>query len=363
MATVIRLCFLLFVACGDLQGYGGPTPPLVSFHIDVAGDFEAVRIDAEPVRLRLALVWGEQWLPEALCFTPPESAEVAAVAIAGCRDPLGFAPARVAANVELALGTTAQLDLSALPAADVMVGDLTARIAYGSVVVYDDRDGDGTLGLRTPRPLAAETGGPDEETIVDSPDRIYGASFLTMQEPDQRIAFREGAYLAVSAFYPRFGCGEPPRSFSVLTAGGFSIAEAIQAQVEGRLPTIDADTCAEQLPHETTMTIALRPPSEVVEVSCSVPATNGSVRYRDPARVETNELVGRMIACAHLPDAEGEPSDVVEAIVGSAPDDACRGVSHFLLKGCTDGPACEDGGGPDDMWDRTASPPEWWPCE
>jgi hypothetical protein len=362
MATLTRLCVLTLAACGDLEGYGGPTAPLVSFAIDVTGDFEAVRTDPEPVRLRLALVWGEQRLPEALCFTAAETTEVAAVAAAGCRDPLGFAPARVAANTELVLGTAAHLDLFALPAADVMVGSVTARIAYGSMVVYDDRDLDGTLRLRTPRPLAAETDGPDQETIADSPDRIYGASFVTMQEPDQRVAFREGAYGPASAFYPRAGCGEPPRGFSVLSAGGFSIDEALQAQLEGRLPTIDAATCAQQLPREATMAIALRPPPDVVEVSCSVAATDGSVRYRDPARVGSNELAGRTIACAHVPGSDGKPSEVVEAIVSSSPGDACKGISHFLLRGCRNGPGCPDSSGPNDMWDRTASPPEWWPC-
>lgn len=337
MATVTRACFVVLAACGELENYGGPTAPLVSFHVDVTGELDAVRP-------RVALVWGAQWVPERLCYTPPESPDVAAVIAAGCRDPLGFVPARVAANTELAVGTTARLELVALPAADVMVGDVTARIAYSSVVVYDDLDGDGTLDVHAP----------DD----DSPDLIYGASFVSMHEPDQRIAFREGAYLSISAFYPRAGCGEPPRGFSVLRAGGFSVEEAVQAQLEGRLPAIDPSTCAEQDPEDATLTIALRPPAELSELACEVPNPDGSIRYRDPGGVNTNELAGRTIACAHVPDA-----NVVEAIVSSQPDAACKEVSHFLLTGCSDGPACVDGGGLDGRWDRASSRPEWWPCE
>ena len=55
------------------------------------------------------------------------------------------------------IGTPASIDLFSLPGADVMVGDPTSRVAYGSVVVYDD-DGDGTLDLAIPH--RTPNGGP-----------------------------------------------------------------------------------------------------------------------------------------------------------------------------------------------------------
>jgi len=353
---------LALAACGDLEGYGGPTPPLVSFQIETTGDFEAVRQDATEPHLHAALVWTEQWVPQPFCRSLPVSDEATAVALAGCRDPLGVSPDRVAANIEIALGEPAQLDLFALPAADVMVGDITARIAYGTIVIFDDRDGDGTLGLRSSRRFVMEQGPPGDDEMMSSPDVVYGTSFLTMQEPDQRIAFREGAYLALSAFYPRFGCGEPPKGFSVLSAGGFTLQEAIAAQLAGRLPEIDAATCAEQLPEDAAFSITLRPPTEVNAITCTVQREDGSVRYRNPANADTNELAGRAMACVPALDKNGEPTETLELVVSSRPDEPCKEVFHFLLKGCRDGLECSDEGDPDDKWDNTAFPPAWWPC-
>ena len=102
--------------------------------------------------LRVALVWGAQWLTEPFCVLPAESPEAAAVIDAGCRDPFGFVPALVSVSVPIAVDVPATLTLSQLPAADVMVGDVTARVAYGSLVVFDDRNGSGTLEL-TPRSI------------------------------------------------------------------------------------------------------------------------------------------------------------------------------------------------------------------
>ena len=110
--------------------------------------------------LRVALVWGAQWLTEPFCILPAESPEAAAVIAAGCRDPFGFVPAACRPACRSTVDVPATLTLVQLPAADVMVGDITARVAYGSLVVYDDRDGTGTLELATPhRAPRAEAGG------------------------------------------------------------------------------------------------------------------------------------------------------------------------------------------------------------
>ena len=90
----------------------------------------------------------------------------------------------------------ATLTLSQLPAPDVMVGDVTARVAYASLVVFDDRDDSGTLELSRPRrpPFAFEDERGFQPGRPDSLDVIYGASFVTMTAPDQRVAYREGAF-------------------------------------------------------------------------------------------------------------------------------------------------------------------------
>lgn len=364
MATVSRwpLFVLVSSACGDLEGFGGPTPPLVSFRIETTGDFETVRQDDTAPQLHAALVWTEQWVPQPFCRSLPVSDEAAEVALAGCRDPLGAAPDRVAASIALTLDGPTQLDLFSLPAADVMVGDITARIAYGTIVIYDDRDRDGTLRLRSPRRFVNEPQAPGDDEMMSSEDVVYGTSFLTMQEPDQRIAFREGAYLALSAFYPRFGCGEPPLGFSVLSAGGFTLEDAIAAQLAGRLPEIDAATCAEQAPKDAVVSVALRPPSEVNAITCTVQREDGSVRYRNPVNADTNELAGRAMACIPMLDDNGAPTGTLELVVSSRADEPCKEVFHFLLAGCRGGLDCVDENDPDDRWDNTASPPSWWPC-
>ena len=193
-------------------------------------------------------MWGTQWQLEPFCLLPPESAEAAAVIAAGCRDPFGFVPNRVAVSVPVTLGTQASLPFYDLPGADVMVGDVTSRVAYGSLVVYDDRDGNGSLDLARPGRTAS---GGDEgrgDDSIDSTDVVYGASFWTMTAPDQRVAFREGAFNARSAFYPRSGCGDPPPQFSILAAGGFSALDGLTSAAAGRLPSQDPARCSELPP-------------------------------------------------------------------------------------------------------------------
>ena len=139
---------LLVAACGELKGFDGEAPPLATFQVVFQGDLAPLRPAGvtDVHALRVALVWGAQWLTEPFCVLPAESAEAAAVIDAGCRDPFGFVPAAVSVGVPIAVDVPATLTLTQLPAADVMVGDVTARVAYGSLVVFDDRDDSGTLG-------------------------------------------------------------------------------------------------------------------------------------------------------------------------------------------------------------------------
>jgi hypothetical protein len=367
MAAVIRGCALLAVAgCGDLVGFGGAQPPLTTIQLSAIGDFESVRIASpdEP-DLRVALVWGEQWLPEALCILPPASPEVAAVITQGCRDVLSFTPARAGSSVAIDPNAQAELSLFELPSADVMVGGVIARVAFGSLVVFDDRDHDGTLELGSPPRLPGDDGGGgpnggDEDGDRHlSPDIIYGASFVAMSEPDRRLAFREGGYTE-TAFYPRLKCGEPLPGFSILSAGGFSLQDAIAATAASQLPAQDPTTCAEHAPAETVVEIPLRPPTEVGEVACSQRRNDSIVRYQKPPAEEPRELADRPRACTSIPTfGPGEGTEgIVQLVVGSSPVDRCRGLTHYTLVGCDDGQLVCDS----PEWDIRTTPPAWWPC-
>jgi hypothetical protein len=359
VATVIRAAIVIaaVAGCGDLSGLGGTVPPLATIQVQATGDFASVQIPGSAPVLRVALVWGAQWLPEPLCVAPPDNAGVAALVAAGCRDPFGFVPVRVAANAPLAADGSASIELPDLPAADVMIGDVTARVAYGTLVVYDDRDGDGTLTLGLARRLGGrDDNGPDEDPGRSTLDRVYAASFATMTEPDRRLAFREGQFNAAAAFYPRSGCGDPPPGFSIVAAGGFTAASAIAAQNNHQLPPEDPATCSE-VAVDTPVPVAFRPPAALRELACEERVFDSSVRYREPP-VDVPALADRAIACAPIPDfGTGQASGMRQAAVSGTSDDSCAGITHYVLRGCREDARCEL---PD--WDITATPPSWWPC-
>jgi hypothetical protein len=346
------LALFVWVGCGDLQGFGGTVPPLAEIQFEVTGDPSLLPADAD---LRIAMVWGRQWLVEPICILPPENDDAATLIAAGCRDPFGFVAARVDSNLAVAPEAPTTLDLFSLPTADVLVGDLTARVGYASLVVYDDRDHSG--GLELGRPNRIDSGpmmGNDLPTNLN--DVVYGASFLTMTQPDQRIAFRQGSFSAVAAFYPRAGCGDPPTGFSALAAGGFTAQAAIDATLAGMLPLEDPATCSQTTFAATTIQVPIQAPANVSEVACSERTTDSSVRYREPDPNDMPDFTNRVTACVHSPSF-GPPSTTIEFIVSGRSDDSCVGLTHYVLKGCRESPDCAV---PD--WDHTAFPPSWWPC-
>lgn len=346
MDAVKRL-LLLLAACGDLKGFGGDVPPLATIHAQVTGDV--------PADLQLALVWGKQWLVEALCILPAENADAQAVLDAGCRDPFGFIPSRVTAVAPVAADGSATFELEALPDADLLVGDLTARVGYASLVAFEDLNHTGTLELGRPNrlrnPGPGDMGGNDMPIVVT--DRVDGASFVSMTAPDTRIGFREGAFSAVAAFYPRAGCGDPATGFSVLRAGGFTAQAAIAATLNGMLPPEDPASCDEES-LDSVVSVPLAAGEQ--ELACSERASDSSVRYNEPEQDHPPDLTDRTFACVHLPSF-GDPSPTVELVITGRSTDSCVGLSHFVLKGCDNDPGCAM---PD--WDHTAAPPDWWPC-
>jgi hypothetical protein len=329
-------------------------PPLATYTVEVTGTVAAHH-------LKIALVWGEQWLPEALCVVPAENADVQLVIDDGCRDPFGFVPLRVEQNLDVTPGVPTTIELDTLPGADVLVGDLTARTAYGTVVVYDDRDDSDRLELARPNRLGVPTEGPGSDSSPTTlSDVVLGASFATMTAPDQRVAYREGGFDPGAAFYPRQGCSDPPPGFSVLAASGFSAAVALADAIDGKLPDEqDLSQCAQDAPGDATITVPMTGPGANAEIACTERTSDSSVRFLEPP-VDKPDFSSRAIACAGWPPTPGAALyTATELIVSGRIDgkDACKGISHFVLKGCRESPDC---GAPD--WDHSLNPPSWWPC-
>ncbi|HEX3905168.1 MAG TPA: hypothetical protein VH853_20225 [Polyangia bacterium] len=368
MKRVTLVGFGLFAAagCNNLQGLGGQVPPLVSFQVEATGDLGPLRPPGvtSDVSLQVALVWGVQWVTEPFCILPQEpGSPAAAVIAAGCRDPFGFVPNLVAASVPVTIGTLTPLPLFDPPATDVLIGDQSSRIAYASLVFYDDRDGTGTLNLSESHPTAfGGDDGPDQQNMPDSNDVIYGASFLTMTVPDQRVSFLDGTFNPMAAFYPRPGCPAPMDGFRVLGASGFSGSMAFALAAAGTLPPeVDLSQCsgADRDPGATPVMIAAQVPAEVAEVSCVERTLDGSVRYRQPPTdAPYRDGDGRVHACAPLPSFDPTyQSTLIQLVVSGLPTDHCQGLTHYTLRGCREDVSCAV---PD--WDFTANPPAWWPC-
>jgi hypothetical protein len=362
---------LALAACGKLQGFGGPAPALATFTVTLNGDPAAMQGVQDVHALRVGLVWGAQWLTEPFCVLDPDtsvtqpagSVDPKMVIDAGCRDTFGFVPANVATSVPLAASGPTTLTLTDLPSADLLVGDVTARVAYASLVVWDDRDDSGNLELAFPHRTATGRfrGGGDfmQKEVMDSPDVIYGASFFTMTKPDLRVAYREGDFVP-SWFYPRSGCMPPRPGFSVVGAGGFSEDDGKKATLAGEFPAEDPASCSDAAPDETTVDILARPPADVEEVGCDERTEDSSIRYRPPP-MEKPDLTDRLTTCAHLPsyDTGSQQSTLIQFVVTGRPTDRCKGLTHYTLRGCRENVSCAV---PD--WDFTAPgmQPSWWPC-
>jgi hypothetical protein len=374
--VIALLAGLGFPGCGKLVGVDTSGPPLAQINFQVTGDITSVqRADTvgQTPQLRVALVWGAQWLPEPFCvlpppdvLPPPESPGINAVVAAGCPDSFGFVPNRADADVPVTPGVPSTISLINVPAADVMVGDVTARVAYASLIVYDDRNGNGALDFHHP-PQHRHHGQPDLVEDAGAPatwDIVYGASLISMTLPDLRVAYREGGFDTSVAFYPRNGCDPPPPGFSILSAGGFSQSDALLAVLQGKLPAEDPTTCGLATLAQTVVIIPLQSPTtRLSEVACTVNNASGMTFYREPpatAPTPTPDLSGATWACVGFPRLPGDDAGVPtgsQLVFASAPGAGCQSVNHYTLRGCDNDPSCST---PD--WDVTAKPPSWWPC-
>lgn len=394
----------LWAGCtAELSGLDAEATPLAVLQVRVSGDLQALRpADTlkEKPRLRLGLLWGAQVQADPFCLPLPGDASLTAVRAAGCRDPFGFSVARLGPSVPVKVGEVTQLPLMDLPLADLLIGDLTARIAYASVVVYDDRNGNGvldqwratefpsgdTMGPGKGGPGGGSMGG-DVPAPVQKPDLIYTASFVSMTKPDQRLAYREGGYDGLSFYYPRWGCPEPPKGFSIVGAGGFDLFSLLTGLFKPgsdgvTLPQMATEACTSSDLASTVLELPLQATETYLDLICARRAgggmssgliTNGSVTYREPP-VKALPLDKISWVCAPVAQgggggkggmgqasgggssALGAPKPaVVELIVSGLPG-GCRTLTHYIPRGCRTDPYCDQ-----PEWEP-AAPPAWWPC-
>ena len=384
--------------CGKLVGLDTPSTPLAQIHFLVTGVPSVPGADAgeqdgsslsgadageQALQLRIALVWGAQVQPEPFCLFPPKA--VAPVHVeAGWKQPSAadvvqqgwpngfrFVPNLADVDVAVEPDVPGTIDLINLPTAGVMVGDITGRIAYASLVVYDDRNGNSIFDLRHPqRRDHEEHFDPGTPATRDIP---YGASFINMNLPDQRVAYLEGTFDQTAAFYPRYGCesSPPPPAFSILSAGGYmqpSLSDFVAAALAGQL---EETSCGVAKLDEAVVTIPLQmapdgpqswpPPNALRELACTVNNADGSTVYSKPDTAP--DLTHLDWACVGFPELPGETAGVAsgqQLVVAGSPSEPCQYVTHYILHGCDTDPNCLSGG-----WDYTTPknpPPSWWPC-
>ena len=334
-ALAALACWL--AGCGDLYGLKEVQGSVAQVHLRVVGSLAAVRLPATPgeaPRLRVALVWAAPpLLNDSYCRFGPLSDAEAEVVRAGCPDEQRFMPERVEGSIAVEPGVPALLDVMTPPSADVMTAYASYGLAFGSLVVYDDRDGDGTLELRTP------SSPPSPGPI----DVVYGGSFISQTLPDQRLSYRHGNF-DDAGFYPRVNCPDPPEGFSILQAGGHVGSSSME----------DAATCAESTLSEAEVVIALQSPEVVGQLACSAGGSGDNAAVYSPPPDDEPDLTRRPWACSTLMSSELQK---VELAVATPPGEPCKGITHYVLRGCRGTPDCIAA-----KWDRTADPPAWWPC-
>lgn len=337
----------LLSGCGGVHDLGEEGGALAAVAGEWSGDLSRHLPDGRTlgdVELRAGLLWATLPEPEPYCQQHgnpllPGAGPVPEVARLGCPDLLGVAPGLVGPSVEIdPQDGSFEVPLLHLPSAEVMVGEVSARVAYASLLLYDDVNGNGSLDLveRPRRPQRHDgEGGPGSgqdrrarprewsKADPETSDVIYAASFVTMAQPHQRLAFREGGF-AISFFYPMLGCDPPPQGFSVVDVAG---------------PVFQA-VCAAAALTEAAPRLSISAPGKLASLRCQQPRGQLGVR----------------------PDAEPNPAwprhcANRQELVTVDPDAECPGIIQFTLKGCPGDPECRQ---PD--WNLCGDPPAWWPC-
>jgi hypothetical protein len=297
--------------------------PLVVIH----GHVDVAALDRGHPRAALlgALVWAAVPAVNPLCleFYRPELAPA-------CPDPYGMFWGQVERAAPIADDGSFTLELYNLPKASVSVGDEVTRIAYGSLIVVEDVNGDGQPTLPEPVGGSDRGRGPEEPGgIPADADAVVAASFHTLRAEQTRVVFREGGFVTDSGFYPAPGCPAPPPGFSLISAPPYAEDRAAPGGCEAR--AIDAPVELAPLPRD-----------EGEAFLCRTVQRGSRVRQPEGDREPISAF--QRVCISHE----------ILAIVTPEP---CARLTAYALKGCDTDPLC---GEPE--WDQTRGPPSWWPC-
>jgi len=141
-------------------------------------------------------------------------------------------------------------------------------VAYASLIVYDDRNGKGPsiFHIRHGTTIAARAADVEDRAPRAARHRGNGASFISHDLPDQRVAYREGAFMPGVAFLSaqRLCAARACPGFSILSGGGFfpgptSPSQRLLAAAQGQLPAEDPTTVRGQA-DEAGVTIPCKSP-------------------------------------------------------------------------------------------------------
>lgn len=332
-------CFAVAVSAAACGGCGRGAHDLaftsgalvvIKGHVDL-GTIRRPNPDPAPqAPLIGALVWAKPAAVDPVCLEFASDRSIAPL----CPDPYGVFNGEVEAFAPVDANGDFDLPLTHLPMVSVSVGDATTRIAYGSLMVVEDVDGDGqpTL-LAAPDPNQLDA--PAPEAAPAAIDRIVAATFYDLNAPQVRVAFREGGFIpgcpndaavhsGCSYFYPLVGC-EPPSGFSIVTAPAYS-------DPSGACSTASPDARIDVPP--------LSPPDAQEFLCRAVQIGTGlrQARDRGPRGVHT-------LVCL--------TPDLMAAVYPGF----CSWLRSYALKGCAQDPLCAT-----PEWDFTMSPPSWWTC-
>ena len=327
MSRILQLSaavLLSSLGCGGVNELGSEPEPL--FHIEA----RFTELIPEPAggftNLRAGLMWAGVPVFVPYCFeygtNPTKPLQMPTkVAKVGCRDIYKIVPGLMGPTV--AVDPSAQsfrIPVTQLPSAEVLIGTLEQRMAYASIVVFDDLNGDRELDL------SRGCGGFGGSSQPREP--IYASSFTDLKERQTRLAYVEGPFNLDSFYYPHPKCSQvPPEGFSIWEVDGAFVSE---------------EECSiHDIYHPVELTPAT--PTALRPLSCL---------QRDR---ESFPRAPRM-----QPPDEDDVWECTEqgALAVANPDCHCPEVRVFTLSGCSDDLECEK-----PEWDVRETPPEWWPCE
>jgi hypothetical protein len=323
-ARVLTLAFAVLGCTGTAHDATVAGAPLVVVHGHV--DLAALDRGHPEAALFGALVWAAVPAVSPLCleFPRPELAPA-------CPDPYGVFWGQLERAAPIGDDGSFALELYNLPKASVSVGDEVTRIAFGSLIVIEDVNGDGQPTL--PVPILSQGGrdqGPEDPGgIPEDSDTVVAASFHSLHAEQTRVVFREGGFVTPSGFYPAPGCAAPPSGFSVMTAPPYAEDRA----APGGCATLPIDAPIEVTP---------LPRDEALAFLCR-PVQRGS-RVRQPEADREPIPTFQKVCLSH-------------EILGVVAPPPCARLTTYALKGCDTDPLC-----PEPEWDQTPGPPHWWPC-